>query len=244
MPAGEEGVVLGGGGAGRHLGEDRVDGPEQVTAASTRWLCRSSRMPPPSAAEAFSRQRSLGAGRHRSQRNSWRNDLTQPTGSHDLASGRVLGVEAAVLEDREGHTGRPGCVDDLQRLRRVRGQRLVDHDGDARLHALPGVIGMQAAGSGEHDEVEAVHRQQRLQIRDHLGRGHVLADLSRARRICGRDRGDRHTGLLQEWGVEVPACRAEPRQAHGSHGDTIALSSAVGFFLPSRLGHQTRSPMS
>ncbi len=40
--------------------------PKSCTAASTRCVWRSSRMPPPSAGLRFSRQRSLGTGRHRS----------------------------------------------------------------------------------------------------------------------------------------------------------------------------------
>ena len=80
--------------------------------------------------------------------------LTQPTGSDRLSSRHVFGVESTVLEDRQCHTGRPGCVNDPKRPRCIRGQRLVDHQGDPGVDALPSLTGVKPARSGQHDEIQ------------------------------------------------------------------------------------------
>jgi len=108
----------------------------------------------------------------------------------------MLGVEPAVLEDGDGHTGPSSGLDDPKSLCGIRGQRLVDHHGDPGVDALPCLTGVNAAGRCEDDEVETVHRKQRIEVHNHPSAREVLADLLRASRICRGDRRDRHTGLL------------------------------------------------
>jgi len=115
----------------------------------------------------------------------------------------MFGVEPTVLEDRQCHTGRSGCVNDPERPRCIRGQRLVDHHGDPGVDALPSLTGVKAARSSQHDEIQTCNPKQGVKVGDHESPGHVIVNVLRALRIGGRDRGDRHTGLLQQRCVEA-----------------------------------------
>jgi hypothetical protein len=109
--------------------------------------------------------------------------LTQPTGSHGLSGGNVLGVESAVLEDRQGHASRSRRIHDTERPRGIRGQRLVHHQGDPRVDALPGLTGVEAARSCEHDEIQTRHPEQGIKISNHCGVREIAMNLLGTLRI-------------------------------------------------------------
>jgi hypothetical protein len=95
----------------------------------------------------------------------------------------MLGVESAVLEDRQGHASRSRRVDDPERPRGIRGQRLVHHQGDPRVDALPGLTGMESARSCEHDEIQTCHPEQGIKISNHCGVREIGVNLPGALRI-------------------------------------------------------------
>jgi hypothetical protein len=78
------------------------------------------------------------------------------------------------------------------------------------------------------DRQETRQPDQGVQVGHHPGAGQVSADLLHALRIAGRDRRDRRTCLSQQWRVNAPTGRAEPRQAHSRHGDLTSCHHPPG----------------
>lgn len=147
-------------------------------------------MPPPSVGGAFSRQRSLATGRHRSQRRLAPERLSRKAIGDHSRQRRELRVVASVLEHRERHPGVGGGVDEPEGVVGVDRERLVDDDGDAGRDDLFGVLDVAAARGREHDDVETLDLQECVEVVDDEGVREVCGDLGPAVRVGRGHRGE------------------------------------------------------
>ena len=160
----------------------------------------------------------------------------------------MLGVEPAVLEDRQRDPALLRRIDDLEGGVRVHRERLVDDHRDAGLDHRQRVGGVVSARRGQHDEVETVDGEQRIEVGHHCRPGMVLLGRGAALRVGRRDGSDLESRLADEGGVDLPARHAIARQAdpcrHALTLDEGTSSTAPVSARERRLGHQIRGPMS
>jgi hypothetical protein len=78
----------------------------------------------------------------------------------------VLGVEPAVLEDRQRDASRSSRLDNLEGLGRISGQRLVNHHGDPGVNTLPSLTSVKTAGGGKHNQIQTRNHQQGVKVSD------------------------------------------------------------------------------
>jgi peptidase E len=177
MPAGQERIVLGGRGTGRDLGVNRVDLAEQVDCRVDHVAVQIEQDPAAVSRRGGFTPPVLGRGTPPFPTELVTEHLTKPTRAHRLSGGHMLGVESAVMENRQGHPGRSGRIDNPERSRCIRGQGLVDDHCDPCVNALPGLNRVKTAGSSKNDEIQTRQPQQLVEIGDHPGAGQVRVDL-------------------------------------------------------------------
>ena len=217
VPADEERVVLGRGGAGVHRREHRCDSAEQLhggvdevavqveqdaAALGGAGLLPPSVLghrPPPLPAHLVAERLPH-----------------QPLGHHPRDR-RLLGVVAPVLEDGERDPGCRGVPHDAGRRRRVDGQRLVDDAGQPGIHHGPHLLGVPAAGGRQHHEVEPGHREQLVETGHHLDSGDVGTGRRGPLRVAGRHRHHLAARLGEQGGVDVPPGEPVPGQRDACH---------------------------
>ena len=204
MAARQERIIFCGCGAGWDLGEDRVDGTEQVDRCVDHVAMQIEHDAPTTSRGGVFTPPIVGCGTPTFPTELVTKHLTEAARCDNPSGSHVLGVESAVLEDRQDHTGGAGCLDNPERLGAVRGQRLVDDHREPRVNTLPGLPRVKAAGSGQDNEIQASHGQQGVEVVGYPSPWHLLGDLRRALPIGGGDRSDRHRGLLQERCMDTP----------------------------------------
>src|SRR5471030_1362739 len=111
MPARQEGVVLRNRGVCRNLRVDGVDRTEQVDRRVDHVAEEIEQDAAAISGRRILAPPVLGRGPPTFPTELMPEDFTERTRLHGLSCGDVLGVESAVLEDCESHTGRAGRLD-------------------------------------------------------------------------------------------------------------------------------------
>ena len=140
----------------------------------------------------------------------------QPVGDH-AGDGRVLGVEAPVVEHGEGDTGRLGVPHDLGSAVGVDREGLVDEARDAGVDDRPHLVGVRAARRGEHDQLDPRDREEVVQPGHDPGARELGARRGPTLGVARRDGDDLAAGLVQQGGVDGLPGRPEPGECDARH---------------------------
>src|ERR1019366_9930921 len=125
MAARQERIIFCGCGAGWDLGEDRVDGTEQVDRCVDHVAMQIEHDAPTTSRGGVFTPPILGCGTPTFPTELVTKHLTEAARCDNPSGSHVLGVESAVLEDRQDHTGGAGCLENPEALAAARGQSLV-----------------------------------------------------------------------------------------------------------------------